>query len=237
MARTVNQQEHGQRRDAIIEATRQLIYRKGYERLTVEDIRGQAGMSNGAFFHYFRSKPDVLEAVVERMRRDGVAPLTALLGDPELAPLAKLQQFFGTLDTLRTRHQVVVVDLLRVWYTDDNTRVRQRVADAVRRHRQPLLVSVIEEGVRTGVFSTAYPDQAADILLTLIDRMGAVHAQALLADRKDRDREAIISDILRVRAAFLEAIERTLGAPADSLPRGTTIAVAAWLDALDPDQA
>lgn len=228
----MNRYEHDQRRAAIVEAARHVIFRKGYERMTIEDIRGRTGLSNGAFFHYFRSKPAVLEALVEQIRREGDAPLAAVLEDSQLPALAKLQKFFVTLEHVRATHQEVVVDLLRVWYTEDNVRVRQRVGDAVREHRRPLLAEVIRQGVRDGTFTTSYPEQAADITLTLIERMGAAHAQLLLAGLGSRDRQALVEEVLTVRAAFLEAIERVLGAPPDALPRGTSAAVEAWLDAL-----
>ncbi len=215
-----------------MEAAGRLVYAKGYERMTIQDIRGLVGLSNGAFFHYFKSKPAVLEALVERVGRDSAAPLAAVLADAELSPVAKVQQFFVTLDHLRITHQDVMVELLRGWYTDDNARVRQRVDDAIRQQRGPLLAEVIRQGVAEGVFATGHPDQAADIVLTLIARMGALQAQLLLGGVDAIGRPSLVEKILTVRAAFMDAVERTLGAPANCLSRGTPAAVQTWLDAL-----
>jgi len=205
--------------------------------MTVEDLRRHTGLSNGAFFHYFPSKPAVLQAFVEQLLREGDAPLLAVLEDSRLSSVEKLQRFFITLGHLRATHQELVVDLLRVWYTDDNARVRQQVSDSVLEHRRPLLARVIEQGVRDGVFTSSAPEQSADVVLTLIERMGSVQARLMLRDLAGRDRQALAEELLGVRAAFLESIERVLSAPAGTLPRGTTDEVAGWLDALEGARA
>lgn len=236
MVRTVNQREHDQRRDDIVDAAGALLYAKGYEKMTIQDIRDHIGLTNGAFFHYFKSKPDVLAAWVVRVGRETAAPLTAVLTDPALSAVAKLQQFFGGLDHLRAAHQDLVVELLRTWYTDDNARVRQRVDEAVRAQRTPLLAEVIRQGVAEGVFAPIHPEQAADIVLTLIARLGTVQAQVLLGSGDVSDRSALVDQILTARAAFMDAVERVLGAPTNSLSRGTPAAVDTWLDALHQGQ-
>jgi AcrR family transcriptional regulator len=236
MVRTVNQREHDQRRDDIVDAAGALLYAKGYEKMTIQDIRDQVGLTNGAFFHYFKSKPDVLAAWVERVSRETAAPLTVVLTDPGLSAVTKLQQFFGGLDHLRAAHADLVVELLRTWYTDENARVRQRVDEAVRAQRAPLLAEVIRQGVSEGVFAPLQAEQAADIVLTLIARLGTVQAQVLLGQGDAVDRSSLVRQILTTRAAFVDAVERVLGAPANCLSRGTPAAVETWLEALHQDQ-
>lgn len=237
MVRTVNQREREQRQRDIVEAARRLVYAKGYQRMTIADIRSLVGLSNGAFFHYFTSKPAVLEALAERVGREAAASVAPGLSDPELSPVTKLQLFFSNLDHLRSAHQDVVVELLRTWYTDDNVLVRERVDVAVREHRGPLLTEVIREGVGQGSFSTSRPDLAADIVLTLIARLGAAQARSLLRDLDAVDRSALIEEILDTRDEFVTAVERVLAAPTGCLTRGTPEAVEAWLEAVHPEGA
>ena len=52
--------------------------RKGFERLTIAEISKKAGVSVGAFYHYFRSKDDIL---AEIFRRADDYFLTHVVGD------------------------------------------------------------------------------------------------------------------------------------------------------------
>ena len=79
MARTVNVAEQTARRDAILDAAQRLILSKGYERLTVQDILDDLQISKGAFYHYFDSKPAVIEALTERLVDDSVQALAPIV--------------------------------------------------------------------------------------------------------------------------------------------------------------
>ena len=67
MARKVNEQEYAEKRNEILEAAQRLVFTKGYERMTIQDLQAELKISSGAFYHYFGSKPAVLEALAERM--------------------------------------------------------------------------------------------------------------------------------------------------------------------------
>ena len=54
MVRTIK--EPSERRNDILDAARRLIYTKGYEQMTIQDILDELGISKGAFYHYFDSK-------------------------------------------------------------------------------------------------------------------------------------------------------------------------------------
>jgi len=62
----------------IYAAAIELMDRKGFERLTIAEISKKAGVSVGAFYHYFRSKDDIL---AEIFRRADEYFLTHVVGD------------------------------------------------------------------------------------------------------------------------------------------------------------
>jgi len=53
-------------RNRIYGAAIDLLDRKGFERLTIADISREAGVSVGAFYHYFDSKNDILEEIFRK---------------------------------------------------------------------------------------------------------------------------------------------------------------------------
>ena len=238
MARTVNQVAYTAKRNDILDAAQRLVYTKGYERMTLQDILADVQISSGAFYHYFDSKPALLEAFIERIRQAVEQPLLPIVHDPHMSALNKLQRFFDTLDRLRIAHKTDVIKLGRIWYTDDNAIVRQKVDEAVAKQRAPLLTEIVRQGVREGVFTTAYPDQAGHVILSLLQGMGNAHARLLLSLEPERDELRRIEAIVTTHAAYMDAIERVVGAPAHSLYRTDAEAVNVWVAALrDNDHA
>jgi TetR/AcrR family transcriptional repressor of nem operon len=52
-------------RDLIVEAADQLFYRQGYEHTSFADIADGVGISRGNFYHHFKSKDEILAAVID----------------------------------------------------------------------------------------------------------------------------------------------------------------------------
>ncbi|RLB92488.1 MAG: hypothetical protein DRH26_06130 [Deltaproteobacteria bacterium] len=51
----------------ILKTATHLFARLGYHKTTIQDIASYMGMTTGAVFHYYSSKPDILEDVVEEL--------------------------------------------------------------------------------------------------------------------------------------------------------------------------
>jgi AcrR family transcriptional regulator len=237
MARTVKPEEHAAKRNDILDVTQRLVVTKGYERMTIQDILAALRMSSGAFYHYFGSKPDVLDALVDRIREQSSAPLLNIVRDPKLSATEKLRDFFSSLDQLRAENKAAVIALLQAWYSDDNAIVRQKVEAAMLAWQAPLISEIARQGAREGVFSTPFPDQAGGIVLSLSQALGAAHAKLMLAFVRQPDEQHFSKEVLALHTAYVDAIERVLGAPSGTLRRADAGAVAFWIRAMRDDAA
>jgi AcrR family transcriptional regulator len=243
MARMVKEEEYALKRNEILDSAQRLVYTKGYERMTIQDILVDLKISNGAFYHYFDSKPAVLEALIERMQQEAEQPLLSIVHDPHLPALEKLQRYFATLDRSRITQKAFIADLARVWLADDNAIVREKVDAAIVERRAPLLNEIVRQGIREGVFTFAYPDQAGEIILSLQHGMGntLVRLMLLLEQQRDHLRREdphrkdprTIHEIVATCAAYAAAIERVLGAPDRFLYRPDVEVIREWLDVND----
>jgi AcrR family transcriptional regulator len=212
MARIVK--EHAVRRNEILDVAQRLVYAKGYEQMTIQDILDGLQISKGAFYHYFDSKQALLEAILERMQEEAEQLLIPIVQDPHLPALDKLQRFFATLNRYKTTQKAFFLELLRVWYADDNGIVRQKARAAGVKWVTPWLSVIIRQGIEEGVLTTSYPEQVGEVVLSLALDLGDTLGGLLLSFEPERD------DMLRVEstvAAYTDALERTLGAPRGSL--------------------
>jgi AcrR family transcriptional regulator len=232
MARTVKEQEYAGKRNEILAAAQRLVFTKGYERMTIQDVQAELSISSGAFYHYFASKPALLEAVIEHLLQEAEKPLFPIVENPQLTALEKLQRYFGTLETLRAENKSFLSRLLKAWYADGNAVIRQKMDEAVIERRAPLIDKIIRQGIQEGSFTLLVPDRAGEVILSLLQGMGTTHARLLLSLEQASDQTSILGEVLAVYRSYMTAIERVLGAPAGSLYSQGAGDIEAWVSAL-----
>ncbi|MGO9925706.1 MAG: TetR/AcrR family transcriptional regulator [Mycobacterium sp.] len=232
MARTVNVAEHAARRDAILDSAQRLVLLKGYERLTVQDLLDDLRISKGAFYHYFDSKPAVIEALTERLVSDSVRALAPIVANNRLAAQEKLRRFFDEIIRWKSARQNLFVAMLPVWYAPDNVAFRLRVQLAVAKRLAPLLTAIVRQGVDQRRFVTAYPEQAGAIIVTLVQALQDAIAYQLMAVACRSPDSPRTNEIVATYGAHIEAIERYLGVSSGALYRADSRAVNSWINAL-----
>ena len=57
-------------RQRIVEAADHLFYSRGYNQTSFSDISDETGIPRGNFYYYFKTKEDILAAVVESRLAD-----------------------------------------------------------------------------------------------------------------------------------------------------------------------
>ncbi len=227
MARTRRPEQHAARRDEILDVARQLVQTKGYEQMSIQDILDELQMSKGAFYHYFASKPALLEALIERMLDEAEAVVHPLVYDPAIPALDKLCGVFDTLGRWKTAQKAFVLAVWRTWYTDDNALVRQKVRASSFARIGPLLTVILRQGIDEGTLTTPYPEQGGRLTLAVLHDFSDYLAEALL-DFKVKPED--VPRVQRAAEAYTDALERVLGAPPGSLLLLDTATLIEWVD-------
>ncbi len=73
------------RRELILDAARRIFKEEGYDKARVSKIAEAAGISNGTVYLYFKSKQDILEALVNRYKEMMADALLPALENPDTA--------------------------------------------------------------------------------------------------------------------------------------------------------
>ena len=210
MARIVNEAAHTARRNAILDATQRAVDTRGYEQMAIADILSELGISSGAFYHYFDSKPALLMALIQRQGEQLEQLVLPIIQDPNAGALDKLQRFFAMLDQEKLAHKSLVLAYLRVWYADENAIVRSKLYRARVKRLAPWLEKIIHQGAREGIFQTPYPDQAARMIISLLEDLGYATVELILAEERSPD-DALLLE--RIVMACADAMERVLERP------------------------
>ena len=59
------QKKSRETREKIFQAAKRILQKKGYEELSIKNICEEAGVSNGSFYHHFKTKDDLLSYYIE----------------------------------------------------------------------------------------------------------------------------------------------------------------------------
>jgi AcrR family transcriptional regulator len=214
MARSASATAQTVRRDAFVEVAQRLIQTKAYEQMSIQDVLDAVGASRGGFYHYFESKQDLLEAVVARMVEVALASMAPILADPDLPALAKLQGLFSGIAAWKAERKELVLGIARVWLSDDNALVREKLRQRTMDQLAPLLAVILRQGAAEGVFTVISPIDASMVLISLMQGAQLVATQLLLG----RYAHAIsFAQVERTLQAYSDAYEAILGAPRGSL--------------------
>jgi AcrR family transcriptional regulator len=214
MARTVNATLRTVRRDAFLDAAQRLIQTKGYEAMSVQDLLDDLEVSKGAFYHYFDSKQALLEAVIERFADAAMAGLAPALADPELVALRKLDSVFAGIARFKAERKELVLAIIKVWSSDGNAIVREKLRRMTVTRMVPLLSAVISQGIDEGVFAVVPPDETATVLVGLMLGFQELATDYFLARQAGT---MTFEEVQRSVATFTDAYERILGAKKGSL--------------------
>jgi AcrR family transcriptional regulator len=208
VSRSVNAHEYAEKRNAILNVAQRYIATKGYEQMTTQDILEALQISRGAFYHYFDSKQALLMALVERIGEQAEQLVLPIVSDRELSAQDKLLRFFDVLDQHKRANKDLVFAFLRIWYADENAIFRHKLYIARIKRLSPWLSQIIQEGVEEGVFITPYPDQAARVIISLLEDLGYVAAEILLVEEGEH---LAFPRLAHIGEATADALERVLG--------------------------
>lgn len=214
MARTLNEQEYAEKREEILAVAQRLVVTKGYEQMSIQDILDALQISKGAFYHYFESKPALLEALVDRIMHEIEPVLFPIVDDPNLPALDKMERLFGTAARWKAARKDYMLGLLKVWYADHNAIVRQKLEATGTRWIAPMLAKIIRQGSQEGTMQAADPEQVGMVTVTMMVSMGNNVAALLLMLSGESDparRAQLIADMDSVVRAYTSAIERVMG--------------------------
>ena len=115
----------GNLRDELITRSAQLFREKGYDNTTVRDIAAATGIQAGSWFYHFKTKQDILAAIMEQGMARSLAATEAIAA-LDLPPRAMLHRLVEVhLHTLLAPDHHFIAVLLYEWRSlEDDARAR-----------------------------------------------------------------------------------------------------------------
>ena len=143
----------------ILNISERLFTSKGYEKTTVNDILEGVGIGKGTFYHYFKSKEEVMDAVIMRMANDAKVMCQEIADMPGLTANEKILK---VLTEQPGKNDEIVEQL----HHDDNSAMHLKSLIETIHAISPAMTQIIEQGVNDGAYKTPYPQESFEFLFT-----------------------------------------------------------------------
>jgi AcrR family transcriptional regulator len=139
-----------------------IFIKYGYENTTLTLIIQELNISKGAFYHYFSTKEECADVAVELFASNCKNNIIQNIQN-DLSAVEKFEQLFVCCSKLAGDN----VQKNERINAPSNAIFHQKLMVALVIKMSPVYASVIEQGVKEGVFKVKYPHETAEMILTL----------------------------------------------------------------------
>ncbi|MEC0210966.1 TetR/AcrR family transcriptional regulator [Paenibacillus ehimensis] len=142
-----------------------LFIQKGYEQTSIQDIINElGGLTKGAIYHHFKSKEEIMQAVIDHLFKGVDEMLSGIRDDKELNGLEKLRKISRVSLNNPAQNEVATAapKLLR------NPKLLAAQIEHIIEKAVPVYIQpIIEQGMRDGSIRTDYPRELSEVLVIL----------------------------------------------------------------------
>lgn len=181
----------------ILDTAEHLFTVKGYFGTTVSDIAKQMGVTQGMFYYYFKSKEEILEALLNRQVAFFLSEIKGMTCS-SAPPSEKLGFMISTvIKNVRAHGE----EMLNTVNHEQNLHIKNKLSREVKALLAPWGLKIIEEGKARRDFNVSHPQTALSFIHLITE---------FLIDALS---EKVPEDLLSLRMRMAEdLVEKAVGA-------------------------
>lgn len=195
--------EAAERRNEILDAAEELFVTKGYDKTSTNDILDKVKIARGTLYYHFKSKEDILNAMIDRINSSLIARAGAVAKDKNV-PI--VERIVMTISSLRVNTDIGN-EIITLVHKPQNALMHQKMQKSLVEGVLPIITDLVNEGNKEGIFDVKYPKETTEMLI--------LYSTIAFDDDYDESPESSKKRII----AFLINTERLLGAKEGSLKK------------------
>lgn len=164
-----------ERKKQILEAAATVFAKKGFADARMEDIAIEAGLSKATLYLYFKSKDDIIAAILDQFYNRGMQDLQMLQGyEGSISDLLLLlTRFFGA----EAEQMMSMLPIAFEFYALAARRedVRGFIKEYFRNYREGL-AALVQMGIERGEFRAVDPNETAIVLSAIYEGLAVLEA-------------------------------------------------------------
>lgn len=151
-----------ERRNEILDVAERLFCAKGFDNASTNDILTEIGIARGTLYYHFKSKEDILDAMIERLTNQMLEKATVIALDESIPVLERMTRTILSLNIDNELGDMVMEQVHR----PQNALMHQKLENMLLGRVNKLITKIVEDGIRQGLMHTDYPAEAVEITMT-----------------------------------------------------------------------
>ncbi len=152
------------RRNEILDAAGALFVQKGFDNTSTNEILEKAGIARGTLYYHFKSKEDIMDALIERQTAHMLSAASSAAADKSLAVPDRMIRVVLSLNVEKQDGE----QMLEHMHKPQNALMHQKVQKEMIRGVTPILADLIQEGIEQGLFHTPYPYECMEMAMAYV---------------------------------------------------------------------
>lgn len=191
-----------ERRNEILEAADELFAQKGFDGTSTNDILEKVGIARGTLYYHFKSKEDIMDALIERYTVLLLGAAKEIAADKSIPINDRIIRVVMGLNISGGNGNEIIEHI----HKPQNALMHQKIQKVIINGLPPILTEMICEGIEQGLFSTPYPYECMEMVVAYTNTVF------------DDDMVSMTNEELASRIeAFVFNVERLLGVESGSL--------------------
>ncbi len=152
--------EAEERRNEILDVAQRLFTAKGFDNTSTNDILNEIGIARGTLYYHFKSKEEILDAMIDRTTKQLVDKAKNIVYQKDVPVF---ERFTSMILTLNISNSSFGNEILRQVHKPQNALMHQKIEARLLAEVTPLITVLIEDGIKQGICSTDYPQEVAEM--------------------------------------------------------------------------
>ena len=148
--------EAEERKNEILDVAERLFGTKGFDSTSTNDILNEIGIARGTLYYHFKSKEDILDAMIDRTTKRMVGKAKEVVNRKEVPVLQRLTMMILTLNVNDSN---LSREILQQVHKPQNALMHQKMQERLMNGINPLMTDLIQEGIAQGICRTDYPEE------------------------------------------------------------------------------
>ncbi|WP_068985626.1 TetR/AcrR family transcriptional regulator [Lysinibacillus xylanilyticus] len=191
-----------ERRNEILDAADELFGQKGFDGTSTNDILEKVGIARGTLYYHFKSKEDIMDALIERYNAQILGAAKAIAADKSIPINERIVRVVMALNISDGNGKEIIDHI----HKPQNALMHRKIQKVIINGLPPILTEIIREGIELGLFSTPYPYESMEMVVAYTN---TVFDDDLVEMSKEERASRI--------PAFVFNVERLLGVESGSL--------------------
>lgn len=153
--------EAEERRNEILDTAERLFAEKGFDGTSTNDILNDIGIARGTLYYHFKSKEDILDAMIERLTGRLIANASEIVKNKDIPVLQRLTMTMMSLNVSGG----IGVEIMKQIHKPQNALMHRKMQTRMLTAVNPMIAGLIEEAVSEGICSSDYPAEVAEMVL------------------------------------------------------------------------